>query len=146
MAEYVEGAEAFCFTYGDGLSDVDIAASIRFHRSHGRLATVTAVRPPGRYGAIECDEAHLVTAFTEKPPGDGGMINGGYFVLSPKCLDFIEGDGTSWEGKPLADLAVRGEIMAFEHEGFWQPMDTLREKIHLEQLWESGNAPWKIWK
>lgn len=146
VAEYVEGDDAFCFTYGDGLSDVDIAASIRYHKSHGRLATVTAVRPPGRYGAIECDETHLVTAFTEKPPGDGGMINGGYFVLSPKCLDFIEGDGTSWEGKPLADLAARGEIMAFEHEGFWQPMDTLREKIHLEQLWESGNAPWKIWK
>lgn len=146
VAEYVEGEEAFCFTYGDGLSDVDVAASIRYHKSHGRLATVTAVRPPGRYGAIECDDAHLVTAFTEKPPGDGGMINGGYFVLSPKCLEFIEGDGTSWEGKPLADLAARGEIMAFEHEGFWQPMDTLREKIHLEQLWESGNAPWKVWE
>lgn len=146
VAEYVEGEEAFCFTYGDGLSDVDIAASIRYHKSHGRLATVTAVRPPGRYGAIECDAAHLVTAFTEKPPGDGGMINGGYFVLSPKCLEFIDGDGTSWEGKPLADLAARGEIMAFEHEGFWQPMDTLREKIHLEQLWESGNAPWKVWE
>jgi len=146
VAEYVEGDEAFCFTYGDGLSDVDIAASIRFHQSHGRAATVTAVRPPGRYGAIECDEANRVTAFTEKPPGDGGMINGGYFVLSPKCLEFIEGDSTSWEGKPLADLAERGEIMAFEHEGFWQPMDTLREKIHLEQLWESGNAPWKIWE
>jgi glucose-1-phosphate cytidylyltransferase len=146
VKEYVENEEAFCFTYGDGLSDVDIKESIHFHKTHGRMATVTAVRPPGRYGAIDCDEKNLVTAFTEKPPGDGGMINGGYFVLSPKCLDFIEGDETSWEGKPLADLAARGEIMAFEHQGFWQPMDTLREKLHLEQLWESGQAPWKIWK
>ena len=146
VSEYLENEEAFCFTYGDGLSDVDISASIRFHKSHGRIATVTAVRPPGRYGAIECDEKSQVTAFTEKPPGDGGLINGGYFVLSPKCLEFIEGDGTSWEGKPLANLAARGEIMAFEHDGFWQPMDTLREKIQLEQMWEKGNAPWKVWE
>jgi glucose-1-phosphate cytidylyltransferase len=146
VAEYVKNEEAFCFTYGDGLADVDIAASIHFHKSHGRLATVTAVRPPGRYGAIECGESQLVTAFTEKPPGDGGMINGGFFVLSPKCLDLIEGDETSWESQPLAELAGRREIMAFEHFGFWQPMDTLREKILLEHLWESGQAPWKIWK
>ena len=146
VSEYLENEEAFCFTYGDGLSDVDISASIRFHKSHGRIATVTAVRPPGRYGAIECDEKSQVTAFTEKPPGDGGLINGGYFVLSPKCLEFIEGDGTSWEGKPLANLAARGEIMAFEHDGFWQPMDTLREKTQLEQMWENGNAPWKVWE
>jgi glucose-1-phosphate cytidylyltransferase len=146
VAEYIKNEDAFCFTYGDGLADVDIAASIKFHQTHGRLATVTAVRPPGRYGAIECDDAGKVGAFTEKPPGDGGLINGGFFVLSPKCLDFIDGDMTSWEGKPLADLAAQGEIMAFEHQGFWQPMDTLREKIHLEQLWESGKAPWKIWE
>ena len=146
VSEYLENEEAFCFTYGDGLSDVDISASIRFHKSHGRIATVTAVRPPGRYGAIECDEKSQVTAFTEKPPGDGGLINGGYFVLSPKCLEFIDGDMTSWEGKPLTDLAASGEIMAFEHQGFWQPMDTLREKIQLEQMWEKGNAPWKVWE
>lgn len=144
--EYVKDEEAFCFTYGDGLSNVDIASSIRFHNSHGRLATVTAVRPPGRYGAIEHDESNLITAFTEKPAGDGGLINGGFFVLSPKCLDLIEGDDTSWEGEPLAQLAAEGQIMAFEHDGFWQPMDTLREKVHLEQLWETGEAPWKMWK
>ena len=146
VAEYIKNEDAFCFTYGDGLADVDIAASIKFHQTHGRLATVTAVRPPGRYGAIECDDVGKVSAFTEKPPGDGGLINGGFFVLSPKCLDFIEGDMTSWEGKPLGNLAAQGEIMAFEHQGFWQPMDTLREKMHLEQLWESGKAPWKIWE
>lgn len=146
VADYVLGEEAFCFTYGDGVSDVDIAASIRFHKSHGRMATVTAVRPPGRYGAIEHDENNLITAFTEKPAGDGGLINGGFFVLSPKCLELIEGDETSWEREPLAWLAAQGQIMAFEHEGFWQPMDTLREKVQLEELWESGTAPWKIWK
>jgi glucose-1-phosphate cytidylyltransferase len=142
----VKNDEAFCFTYGDGLSDVDIAATIRFHKKHGRLATLTAVQPPGRYGAIEHDKANRITAFTEKPAGDGGLINGGFFVLSPKCLDLIEGDSTSWEGQPLTDLAARGEIMAYKHRGFWQPMDTLREKVQLEQLWESGEAPWKIWK
>lgn len=146
VVEYIKNEDAFCFTYGDGLADVDISESIKFHQSHGRLATVTAVRPPGRYGAIKCDDTGKVGAFMEKPPGDGGLINGGFFVLSPKCLDLIEGDMTSWEGKPLADLAAHGEIMAFEHQGFWQPMDTLREKIHLEQLWESGKAPWKIWE
>lgn len=146
VTEYVENEEAFCFTYGDGLSDVNIAATVRFHKWHGRLATVTAVQPPGRYGAIERDEKNLITAFTEKPAGDGGLINGGFFILSPKCLDLIEGDDTSWEGQPLTELAARGEIMAYEHRGFWQPMDTLREKVHLEQLWESGEAPWKIWE
>jgi glucose-1-phosphate cytidylyltransferase len=146
VADYVRDEDAFCFTYGDGLSDVDIGETIRFHKKHGRLATVTAVQPPGRYGAIEHDESNVITAFTEKPAGDGGLINGGFFVLSPKCLDYIEGDDTSWEGQPLSHLAARGEIMAYEHCGFWQPMDTLREKTHLEQLWESGEAPWKIWK
>lgn len=146
VAEYVQEEEAFCFTYGDGLSNVDVLGLIRFHQSHGRMATVTAVRPPGRYGAIQHDEKNLITAFTEKPAGDGGLINGGFFVLSAKCLDLIEGDDTNWEGEPLANLAKQGQIMAFEHEGFWQPMDTLREKVHLEQLWETGKAPWKIWK
>jgi glucose-1-phosphate cytidylyltransferase len=141
---YIRDDEAFCFTYGDGLSDVNIGASIEFHRQHGRLASVTAVLPPGRYGAIECAD-NRVTRFTEKPRGDGGLINGGFFVLSPSVLDYIEGDQTSWEGPPLARLAADGEMMAFEHSGFWQPMDTLRDKNMLEELWSSGEAPWKCW-
>jgi glucose-1-phosphate cytidylyltransferase len=144
VAAYIREEEAFCFTYGDGVSDVDIRASIDFHRRHGKLATITAVQPPGRYGALE-RAGDQVTGFAEKPRGDGGLINGGYFVLSPKCLDLIEGDQTSWEGEPLTRLAGMGEMMAFEHDGFWQPMDTLREKNHLEELWASGRAPWKIW-
>jgi glucose-1-phosphate cytidylyltransferase len=145
VAEYIKGGEAFCFTYGDGVSDVNIRASIEFHKRHGKLATVTAVLPPGRYGALErsCDQ---VTGFVEKPRGDGGLINGGFFVLSPKVIDFIEGDQTSWESEPLTNLAQQGELMAFEHQGFWQPMDTLREKTHLEELWTSGNAPWRNWQ
>lgn len=144
VRDYVRDEEAFCFTYGDGVSDVDIGASVRFHRRHGRLATVTAVQPPGRYGALRRD-GDLVAGFTEKPRGDGGLINGGFFVLSPKCLDRIEGDQTSWEGEPLMSLARDGQLMAFEHNGFWQPMDTLREKNLLEELWVSGQAPWKSW-
>lgn len=144
VAKHVQDEEAFCFTYGDGLADVDIGKLIAFHKSHGKKATVTAVQPPGRYGAIE-KSGDQVTGFIEKPRGDGGLINGGFFVLSPKCIDLIEGDETSWEGQPLTKLAADGEMMAFEHDGFWQPMDTLREKIHLEELWESGKAPWKIW-
>lgn len=144
VADYIRGEEEFCFTYGDGVSDVDIAASIRFHRQHGKLATVTAVMPPGRYGAL-AREGNRVTGFVEKPRGDGGMINGGFFVLSPKVLDFIDGDMSSWEGAPLSEIAACGEMMAFEHQGFWQPMDTLREKNLLEDLWMSGQAPWKIW-
>lgn len=144
VREYVQDDEAFCFTYGDGVSDVDIAASIRFHQAHGKLATVTAVQPPGRYGALQMDGT-AVRAFTEKPRGDGGLINGGFFVVSPKCLDLIEGDATSWEVEPLSRLAARGELMAYEHTGFWQPMDTLREKNLLEDLWQSGEAPWKCW-
>lgn len=144
VAAYVEGEEAFCFTYGDGVADVDISESIAFHQQHGRWATVTAVRPPGRYGALQLDDLQ-VSGFTEKPPGDGGLINGGFFVLSPKCLDLVEGDTTSWEGEPLTNLASKGELMAFEHNGFWQPMDTLRDKNHLEELWHKGNAPWKVW-
>jgi len=144
VASYLRDDDAFCFTYGDGVSDVDIGASVKFHRAHGKLATITAVQPPGRYGALErCGD--VVTGFTEKPRGDGGMINGGFFVLSPKCIDLIEGDAMSWESAPLTTLAQRGELVAFEHQGFWQPMDTLRDKRQLEELWESGAAPWKIW-
>jgi glucose-1-phosphate cytidylyltransferase len=144
VGEYVKHDEAFCFTYGDGVSDVDIRASIGFHRQHGKQATVTAVLPPGRYGALERD-GDRVTGFIEKPRGDGGMINGGFFVLSPSCLDFIEGDDTSWEATPLIRLAAMDELRAFEHRGFWQPMDTLRDKTMLEDLWATGRAPWKQW-
>ena len=142
--DYIQDEPAFCFTYGDGLSDVDIRGTISFHEQHGKLATVTAVKPPGRYGALECANRQVVK-FAEKPRGDGGLINGGFFVLSPKCLDFIDGDTTSWEDAPLTSLATAGELMAFEHLGFWQPMDTLREKMLLEELWSSGSAPWKKW-
>jgi len=144
VASYIENEPAFCFTYGDGVADVDISAQIRFHQAHGKWATVTAVQPPGRYGAIQSEGAR-VTGFTEKPRGDGGLINGGFFILSPKVLAFINADHTSWEGAPLAQLAERSQLMAFEHHGFWQPMDTLRDKNMLEQLWDSGKAPWKIW-
>jgi glucose-1-phosphate cytidylyltransferase len=144
VAGFVRDDDAFCFTYGDGLSDLDISASIRFHREHGRWATVTAVQPPGRYGALEMD-GDRVAGFTEKPRGDGGLINGGFFVLSPRCIDLIEGDETSWEGHPLTELARRSQLMAFEHSGFWRPMDTLRDKNQLEDLWAGGIAPWKVW-
>jgi len=144
IRDYIKNEKEFCFTYGDGLSNVDIQKSIDFHRRHGKLATVTAVIPPGRYGALE-RVGDQVVGFVEKPPGDGGLINGGFFVLSLQCLDFIEGDDSSWEGAPLNQIASIGQLMAFEHQGFWQPMDTLREKNLLEQLWASGKAPWKIW-
>lgn len=144
VASYVQGEEAFCFTYGDGLSNVNISKLIEFHFCHGKLATVTAVQPPGRYGALQL-EGTMVSGFIEKPRGDGGLINGGFFVLSPKCLDLINGDMSSWEGAPLTQLAEKSELMAFEHQGFWQPMDTLRDKNHLEELWQSGEAPWKLW-
>jgi len=144
VAAYIKDEDAFCFTYGDGVCDVDIGALIEFHRHHGKLSTVTAVLPPGRYGALE-RIANQVTGFVEKPRGDGGLINGGFFVLSPKCLDLIEGDASSWEGAPLTQLAETGQMMAYEHQGFWQPMDTLREKNLLEELWTSGKAPWKNW-
>jgi glucose-1-phosphate cytidylyltransferase len=144
VASYVKDEDAFCFTYGDGVADIDISAEIAFHKQHGKWATVTAVQPPGRYGALQLN-GRQVASFTEKPRGDGGLINGGFFILSPKCLDFIGGDGSSWEGAPLARLAAEGQLMAFEHDGFWQPMDTLRDKNHLENLWQSGKAPWKVW-
>jgi glucose-1-phosphate cytidylyltransferase len=144
VREYLKPEEDFCFTYGDGLANVDISAVIAFHRQHGKLATVTAVRPPGRFGALEL-AGNRVTGFIEKPRGDGGFINGGYFVLSWRCLDLIEGDATSWELSPMNKLAEMGELKAFEHRGFWQPMDTLRDKNHLEELWSRGDAPWKAW-
>lgn len=144
VSDYVKNEEAFCFTYGDGLSDVDVTALINFHRNHGKWATVTAVAPPGRYGALEI-VGDNVTGFTEKPRGDGGFINGGYFVLSPKCLDLIDGDAMPWETLPMNALASHNQLMAFEHQGFWQPMDTLREKNLLQSHWDSGEAPWKIW-
>jgi glucose-1-phosphate cytidylyltransferase len=145
IGEYVKGDECFCFTYGDGVSDVNVTDELKFHRDHGRLATVVAVQPPGRYGALRM-VGNTVEGFTEKPPGDGGLINGGFFVLSPKCLRYIDDDRSSWEGKPLQQLAGDGELMAFEHRGFWQPMDTLRDKTFLEDLWQSEKAPWKTWQ
>ena len=144
VSPYLKDEEAFCFTYGDGLSNVDIRNSIDFHHKHCKLGTMTAVKPPGRYGAIEHSN-NRVTGFVEKPRGDGGWINGGFFVLSPKVFDLIEGDRTIWEAEPMVRLAEMGEMMAWEHEDFWQPMDTLRDKNHLEELWSSGKAPWKIW-
>jgi glucose-1-phosphate cytidylyltransferase len=145
VAPYIQDEEAFCFTYGDGVADIDISAEIAFHRGHGKWATVTAVQPPGRYGALQL-HGKQVSGFVEKPPSDGaGFINGGFFVLSPCCLDLIDGDASSWEGAPLNRLAATGQLMAFEHQGFWRPMDTLRDKIQLEELWASGAAPWKVW-
>lgn len=143
VADYVRDEDAFCFTYGDGLTDLDIGATIAFHVEHRKPATITAVQPPGRYGALQLS-GHAVRGFTEKPT-DGGLINGGFFVLSPQVLERIEGDDTSWETGPLSGLAADGELMAYTHGGFWQPMDTLREKLLLENLWESGKAPWKVW-
>jgi glucose-1-phosphate cytidylyltransferase len=144
VRDYVKDDEDFCFTYGDGVADVNISKSIQFHRAHGKLATVTAVQPPGRYGALKM-KGPLVQGFMEKPRGDGGLINGGFFVLSPKVIDRIADDTTTWEAEPLTGLAAEGQLMAFTHEGFWQPMDTLREKNLLEELWQSGCAPWKTW-
>lgn len=145
VAAYLEGEESFCFTYGDGVADVDVGRLIGFHRQHGRWATVTAVQPPGRYGALQIEADLRVSSFQEKPMGDGGWINGGFFVLSPKVMDLIAGDATLWERDPMEKLAAMGQLAAFRHEGFWQPMDTLRDKTQLEALWQSGRAPWKIW-
>lgn len=144
VARYLKDEECFCFTYGDGLGDIDITECLRFHKSHGKAATLTATFPPGRFGALEICNSQ-VTNFKEKPQGDGAMINGGFFVLSPKVLDYIANDMTVWEQEPLVKLAEEGELMAFQHQNFWQPMDTLRDKANLEELWESGDAPWKIW-
>jgi glucose-1-phosphate cytidylyltransferase len=141
---YLDAGEPFCFSYGDGLADIDIPKSIAFHRSHGRLATVTAVVPPGRYGSLDLDRDQ-VRSFVEKPSGDNNFINGGFFVLNPGALDRIEGDLTSWEAEPLEGLARDGELRAYRHAGYWQAMDTLRDKLLLEELWRTGRAPWKVW-
>lgn len=144
VSEYVRDEEDFCFTYGDGVSDIDITSSVEFHRQSKKLATISAVSPPGRYGALSIANGR-VEEFIEKPAGDGGMINGGFFVLSPKVLDLISDDQTSWEAEPLTKLAEMGELAAYIHRGFWQPMDTLREKNLLEEFWHSGRAKWKQW-
>jgi glucose-1-phosphate cytidylyltransferase len=140
----VRDEEAFCFTYGDGVSDVDISASVAYHRKHGKAATLTATYPPGRFGALDIHDG-AVRSFKEKPKGDGALINGGFFVLAPSVLRHLEDDSTVWEREPLQRLAEDGELMSFQHDGFWQPMDTLRDKVYLEELWDSGNAPWKQW-
>lgn len=145
VADYVKNEEAFCFTYGDGVSDVNISESIAFHKKHGKQATVTATLPPGRFGALDI-RAGQVHSFKEKPRGDGAMINGGFFVLSPEVLKYIDGDSCTWEQHPLNKLAEEQELMAYEHQGFWQPMDTLRDKVYLEELWDTGKAPWKSWE
>ena len=146
VTEYLKDEESFCFTYGDGVSDVDISALLQFHKAHGLQATMTAVYPPGRFGAVDIEENDMITSFKEKPKGDGGMINGGFFVLSPSVLELIDDDHSSWESKPLQMLAEEHQLKAYSHEGFWQPMDTLRDKNHLEELWQSGKAPWKVWE
>lgn len=145
VAEYVRGEEAFCFTYGDGVGDNDISATIAFHKSHGKAATLTATYPPGRFGALDIQDGR-VRSFKEKPRGDGALINGGFFVLSPRVLSYLHGDDTIWEQEPMIQLAADGELMAYKHEGFWQPMDTLHDKNVLEKMWASGTAPWKKWE
>jgi glucose-1-phosphate cytidylyltransferase len=143
--EYIEDEEDFCFTYGDGVSDIDITKSIEFHKKHGKKATITGVVPPGRYGAL-VTSGDQVLDFTEKPPGDlGNLINGGFFILKPSCVDLIRDLGSSWEEDPLKQLAGDGDLQVYRHRGFWHAMDTLRDKIHLEELWERGEAPWKTW-
>lgn len=144
VRDFLNG-EDFCFTYGDGLADVDITALIDFHKGRGKLATLTATQPPGRFGALSV-QGDTITTFQEKPDGDNAWINGGFFVLSPQVLDYIEGDGTVWEREPMERLAREGEFAAYRHQGFWQPMDTLRDKQRLEELWRTGEAPWKVWQ
>ncbi|WP_223505550.1 glucose-1-phosphate cytidylyltransferase [Pseudomonas sp. GL-RE-29] len=145
VADYVRDEEAFCFTYGDGVGDVDISATIAFHKQHGKAATLTATYPPGRFGALDIKQGQVLN-FKEKPKGDGAMINGGFFVLSPQVLEYLVDDSTVWEQEPLMGLAADGQLMAHEHPGFWQPMDTLHDKNLLEKLWQNGKAPWKSWE
>ncbi|ODS23487.1 glucose-1-phosphate cytidylyltransferase [Candidatus Endobugula sertula] len=145
VSDYVKDEESFCLTYGDGVADINIKKLIDFHNSHGKKATVTAVVPPGRFGVLEVDDRQRVLAFQEKPKNEVGRINGGFFVLSPKIIDLIEGDSTIFEGQPLEELAGMGELAAFYHDGFWQPMDTLRDMRSLESLWGKGKAPWRLW-
>ena len=144
VRDHLPRDEPFFFTYGDGVADVDVAALYRYHQAHGRQATITAVTPPGRFGALEFD-GDYVSRFVEKPRGDGGRINGGFFVLEPSILDLELAPDTVWEAEPLETLASRRELVAYQHDGFWQPMDTLRDRVHLEELWASGQAPWKLW-
>jgi glucose-1-phosphate cytidylyltransferase len=144
VEEYIKDEKAFCFTYGDGLSDINISKLISFHLNHGKDATLTAVHPPGRFGALEI-QGNKITNFIEKPKGDGALVNGGFFVLSPKVLSRISDDDCTWEREPLKGLAKDDNLMAFTHDGFWQPMDTLRDKVYLQELWENGKAPWKVW-
>lgn len=139
------GDEDFCFTYGDGVGDVDITSLIAHHKASARLATLTATQPPGRFGALKLEANNAISGFQEKPQGDGGWINGGFFVLSPKVIDYVAEDSTIWEREPMEKLASDGQMSAYKHDGFWQPMDTLRDKVLLEELWASGNAPWKVW-
>jgi glucose-1-phosphate cytidylyltransferase len=146
VKDFVKNDDAFCFTYGDGLANVDIKALIDFHEQAGKEATITATRPPGRYGALAIGPGNLVESFEEKPKGDGSWINGGYFVLHPCVIDRIEGDFMAWESEPLKGLAKDGQLSAFFHDGFWQPMDTLREKNYLNELWDAGKAPWRVWE
>ena len=143
VKQYIKDEESFCFTYGDGVSDVNISELIEFHKSHNKLATLTATQPPGRFGSLDLD-GNKINSFQEKPQGDGAWVNGGFFVLSPKVIDYIEGDSIMWERKPMEILAKEGQLLAFRHHGFWQPMDTMRDKVLLEELWQSGKAPWKI--
>ena len=145
VSEYIEEKESLCFTYGDGLSDVNIKELIAFHNSHGKKATVTAVMPPGKYGALKIEDTKI-KSFTEKPIGDGGYINGGFFVISPNCLKLIKGDESSWENDVLPILVSQQELIGYKHKGFWQPMDTLRDKNLLEEMWTNKKAPWKAWK
>ena len=145
VQDYVKNEEIFCFTYGDGLGNIDISTSIQFHKKHNKLATLTAMKPPGRYGALKLGPDDNVKIFKEKPDGDGSWINGGFFVLKPDAINLVIGDKSIWEAEPLNELAKSGELFAFKHTGFWQPMDTLRDKIMLDNLWNNGNAPWKIW-
>jgi glucose-1-phosphate cytidylyltransferase len=144
VKDYIKDEESFCFTYGDGVSDINISKSIQFHKNHGKLATITAAYPPARFGALDIVDGN-VTAFLEKPNGEGGMVNAGFFVLSPKVIDLIDCDECVWEKEPLTSLAEQGELMAFEHQQFWQPMDTLSDKNNLESLWQANKAPWKTW-
>ncbi len=144
IKDYVKDDEMFCLTYGDGLSDINISELIKFHKNHSKLATISAVAPPGRFGSLKI-ENEQVKSFLEKPKGDGGLINGGFFVLSPKVIDKITGPNCIWEKEPLEELSLEGELMSFVHNGFWQPMDTLRDKLYLESLWRDAEAPWKRW-
>ena len=146
VKEYIKNEQAFCFTYGDGLGDINISALIKFHKDHGQQATITATRPPGRYGALKFGPKDIVDHFQEKPDGDGSWINGGFFILNPKVIDLIQDDNVSWEDEPLTTLAKNKQLFAYKHHSFWQPMDTLREKIMLNKMWHEGKAPWKIWR